>query len=80
MHKDRGLMQGDLIGRTSALWAIIYISHFKKLLKRKKYFCAIFAQNKIIKYFLPKYGLGYVLGNFFHKSHPVTLGENQGRG
>jgi hypothetical protein len=47
MHKDRGLMQGDLIGRTSALWAIIYISHLKNCLSEKNIFVQFLPKTKL---------------------------------
>jgi hypothetical protein len=43
-----------------------------KLQKELEYWAPFFWGNIYIL-MLTKYGLGYILGDFFHKKHPVTL-------
>jgi hypothetical protein len=64
--------QGDQIGRIFAHWAIVYFGIFSKF-----YFCIILMATYSTKagvnlLFLTKYGLDYILGDFFKKAscHP----------
>jgi hypothetical protein len=47
--------QGDLIGRIFAYWATVYFRQF---------FALLFSTEKVV-FILAKYGLGYILGDFF---------------
>jgi hypothetical protein len=59
--------QGDQIGRIFAYWSIVFVEQCYEKFSSSPDFWATFFQGKSYVLILAKKGLGFVLGDFFHK-------------
>jgi hypothetical protein len=59
--------QGDQIGQIFAPWAFVYLREFLYSI-RSKHFGDTRFQKKSFVLEMTKYGLGFILGDFFQKS------------
>jgi hypothetical protein len=75
-------MQGDQIGRIFAYWAVVSLRQFYENYRGGANFLGNFSHGTSYVLTLAKYGLGCILGDFFHKhiwSHWNTKERNRMR-